>query len=228
MGVKNSNTLQMRIKNDTSQIFKSALFQVLCDFIRKFIASFQDPFLELSINDALPFGKAPKVSAERAVFLSHIQKTFRVGNNRADFTLGANHSRRFQNSPNILFRKFRHLLKIKIGKALGKDISFRKHQHPRKATAHRFQEQIFEHFPVIMNRKSPFLIVISFRYRVLQKPVARRHFTKQKQIGRATYKKSSPPQSKEAFGVSTDGAQRSRQFPKFRGSHANHLATKHP
>ena len=157
----------------------------------------------------------PKIFAKRSEFAADFQKAFRIGNDCADFAFGANHPGSFQDAADVVIRKIRHFPVVKIRKALFEYGPFDEHQHPRKSAAHGFHQHVFEHFHVVVDGSSPLLVVVGFRYRILQEPIADGHIT-QRRIVRAACKESFRRLSTRAFGVSTGEAPRSPRFRAFR------------
>ena len=160
MVIDHSAGLQVGIDRDRADILKAAFFQVPADSVRQTVAD-RDPALRVSfINDAFSFRIGPQVIAEAAKFCADFLITLGVVDDSPYLALRFQHSFRAQNALHILFCIGRNPVIFKVVKTCPEDLPLFQHQPPAETALQIFQCQEFKHLPVIMDRDSPFRIMV--------------------------------------------------------------------
>jgi len=126
----------------------------------------------VAVQDGFIIRVGPKVAGEGAEFLPYCQKADSIVDDCFNLAPGTDHALCIQNALNVIFVKFCDFPVIKIAEALPEDLPLLQHHIEIQPALHDFQQQVFKLLLIIVDRGSPFFLMIFLQKIILIAPAA--------------------------------------------------------
>ena len=124
------------------------------------------------IDEWFAIGKSPDVFVERAEFLLHLDESLGIGNHcpnlprRTDYAFGVHYPL------DIIVSKGGNLGGIEVGKAPAEHFTTLQHHLPWQSARHRLHKKVHEVVAVVVDWRTPFVVVIGYINKVIGKVTA--------------------------------------------------------
>lgn len=160
MVIDEADGLHIGVDDGGADEFEAAFFEILADFFGKW--SDGGNLLDglPVVDDGLAVDESPKILVEGAEFLLDCKKAVGVGDGGGDFEAVFDDAVEVVEFGLFGFGEFGNFGGVEVGESLAVTFAFIENGGPRKTGLGTFEDEEFEEGTVVMDRHTPFLVVI--------------------------------------------------------------------
>src|SRR5712692_3286734 len=161
MVVEQSNRLHVGVHDVRADETEAATFQVLADRVRYRRTGRHLLHALPAILQRTSVHEAPQIGVERAEFPPHFEEGPGVSDRRFDLEAVAHDAGIGHQSLHVAYSEARDLCSVEPGEGPAVVVAFVQDRRPGEARLGAFEDQEFEELPIVVDRDSPFVVVIA-------------------------------------------------------------------